>query len=89
MEKQQSWNKKLGSASPSLCVIYQVIVLRWCRARYRTQEECKNTSLPFKDSPSTGGHSQLSRLEGRASPCDLHVLVPLKSSSGVRWCVQC
>ena len=44
----------------------------WCKAGYQTQEECKSPSLLFKDSPSAGGRSQLSRPEGRAPPCDLH-----------------
>ena len=52
----------------------------WCKAGYQTQEECKSPSLLFKDSPSAGGHAQLSRPEGCAPPCDLHV--PLKS---IKW----
>lgn len=38
------------------------------RSQYRTQGGYRNTPLLFKDSPSTGGRSQLSRLEGHASP---------------------
>lgn len=54
--------------------------MRWCRARYQTQEECKSPSLLFQDSPSAGGHSQFTGQKAVHLP--VTSMVPLKS---IKW----